>query len=814
MSVSQGVKCDHCGLPVPAGLVEPEAEHQFCCNGCKMVFEAIRGCGLDRYYAIKDDLDDTSVQGRTTGKQYEEFDDGAFADLYVRPAGENLHSIELYLESVHCAACVWLIERLGQVVKGVIQTRLDYGRSLARIVWDPEVVKLSTIARTLDSLGYPCHPYRGVKTRDVRRREDRSHLIRIGIAGACAMNVMVIAFGFYDPNSQDMDPVLWHAFRWASLGLTLLSLLWPGRVFYVGALASWRTRMMHMDVPVALALTLGMVWNALNTVRGVGDVYFESLSAVIFLLLIGRWIQHKQQRAAHDAVELLCSLTPVSARKVDPDTGDVQNVPVEALQSGDRVEVRSGDSIPVDGVVVEGASDLDAGILTGESRPVPIGANDLVHAGTVNLSRRLVVEVHATGEATRIGRLMQLVEQSAKDRPPVVRLADRIAHWFVIAVVFLAALTFGGWVFVSMEEAVDHAVTLLIVTCPCALGLATPLAVIASVGRAAQRGILIKGGSVVEQLARSGLLLLDKTGTLTAGRMELVHWYGDDAAKALLLAAEREVSHPIAAAVVRSLEESHSAPAEAMSVDVSQHLGGGLTGQVAGSPFCIGSPKFVQQQGCAISDEHQRAVEDVLGRALTPVLIARNGAACAVAGFGDPVRDDAPAIIARLQREGWQVRIISGDHPQVVHAVGAQLGLNEIDCMGALAPEDKLHIVQEAVRGAAHPVVMVGDGANDAAALAAADVGVAVHGGAEASLAAADVFFTTEGLDRIEQLIDGSRATMGVIRGNLGVSLGYNLVAGTLAIAGVINPLLAAVLMPISSLTVVTLSYRSRTFGA
>lgn len=805
------VTCDHCGLPVPAGLVDREAEQQFCCNGCRMVFEAISGCGLDQYYAIKAQTDDTAVQGRTTSKRYEEFDDSTFRDLYCRPVSDSRQSIELYLESVHCAACVWLIEKLPHAVEGVVEARLDIRRSLARIVWDPARVTLSQIARALDALGYPSHPFRGVKMRDVRRAEDRAHMIRIGVAAACAMNVMVIAFALYGEAFGDMDPLLRSMFRWASLGITIVALLWPGRVFFVGALASWRTRTMHMDVPVAIALALGTTWNAINTITNTGHVYFESLTAVIVLLLIGRWIQHRQQWAANDAVELLYSLTPATARLVD-DAGVVREVPVEAVQRGQVVEVRAGDSIPVDGAIEDGTSELDLSLLTGESRPVRVTPEDRVHAGSVNLMSRLLVRVEATGEATRIGRLMNMVEQCARDRPPVVRLADRLAHYFVIVVLLLAAATLVLWLFIEPSRAVEHAVTLLIVTCPCALGLATPLAVVAGIGRAAKSGILIKGGEIVEQLAQSGRVFLDKTGTVTRGETALMEWVGDEGAKRLALAVEAQSSHPMARAIVRAFGEQF----ETMDAQVEQAIGAGVVGEVSDQSVMIGSPVFIRSQVGLIAQWVHGAEAALVDRALSPVFVAVDGAVVAVAGFGDPLEDDAIGAVDSLRRLGWDVGMLSGDHPRVVESVSRQLGLDDALCLGGAAPERKLAVVQQAVRdiSSGRPVVMVGDGVNDAAALSAASVGVAVHGGAEASLAAADVFMTRPGLDPVVALMRGSRRTVDVIKRNLAVSLIYNLVSATLAMAGVINPLIAAILMPLSSLSVVTISYRARTFDA
>ncbi|HEB60509.1 MAG TPA: cadmium-translocating P-type ATPase, partial [Phycisphaeraceae bacterium] len=664
-----------------------------------------------------------------------------------------------------------------------------------------------------DSLGYPSHPYRQSQMQEVRKLENRRHLINIGIAGACAGNVMLIAFALYGGRLSGMEEQYRSFFRWVSLGVTLVALIFPGRTFYVGALSSLRTRMMHMDVPVALALTLGTIWGAVNTIRGGGgtqgggEVYFESLTAVIFLLTVGRWLQHKHQLAAHDAIELLYSITSQTARLISED-GSVRSVPVEGIAQGAKIELRAGDSVPADGTIISGTSDLDCSMLTGESRPVPVKEGDRVFAGSVNLSSRLVMQVETTGAQTRVGRLMTLVEQLAERRPHIVRLADRVAHYFVIAVIACAAITAVVWSFLDPSRAMENTIALLIVTCPCALGLATPLAIVAAVGKAAGKGIFIKGGEVIERLSHAGIMYIDKTGTITQGTTALVSFEGDEAIKPLLAAVEKQVSHPIARAVVEAFDFDDS---DLPDAEVSQVLGGGVIAKVNDHELVAGSPAFVQSRGIELPAWAENAVLDAAGKTYSPVIVVLDGEVKAVTGFGDPIQPDARGAISRLRDMGWKVRILSGDHPEVVRVVAGELGIDPQDCEGEATPERKAEVVEAAVsRG--QRVVMIGDGVNDAAALAAATVGVAVRGGAEASLTAADVFLTKEGLTPVVELLEGALRSVGVIKRNLAVSLVYNLVMASLAMTGVINPIIAAIAMPVSSLTVVTLSYRSRTF--
>jgi Cu2+-exporting ATPase len=356
-------------------------------------------------------------------------------------------------------------------------------------------------------------------------------------------------------------------------------------------------------------------------------------------------------------------------------------------------------------------------------------------------------------------------------------------------------------------RALDHAVALLIVTCPCALGLATPLAMSAAIGRAARGGFLVKGGDVLEKLTRPGRMWLDKTGTLTEGRTRLVRWCGDASARRLVAAAEAHSSHALARAF---LEAMGGEPRSSATVEIIETHGGGIEARVGERSLIVGSPAFVESRakdaGLGLATE----VDALIGDGLTPVLVAVDGGVVAAAGFGDPVRGDAGAALARVRGLGWRLGILSGDHARVVAAVGAGLGFEPDMCRGGVSPEGKLDAVAAALTHG--PVVMVGDGINDAAALAAATVGIAVHGGAEAALAAADVFVMRPGVTRIAELLEGSRRTMRVVRRNLVFSLGYNVIGVGLAMSGMLNPLVAAIVMPLSSLTVIISSYRAQTF--
>lgn len=786
--------CAHCGLPVPAGLLRTDRVEQFCCAGCETVWEVLHDAGLDGYYRLGERR---ALPVQSTGRSFEEFDHPAFQALYARPRADGLLEADLYLEGVHCSACVWLVERVPLTIAGVARAELEIGRSLAHLTWDPTQTPLSEIARFLDRLGYRPHPFRGVRADALRRREDRAMLQRIGVAGALAGNVMLLALALYSGLFAGMEPEFERYFRWVSLVLVTPALFWPGRVFFQGAFTALRSRVLHMDLPIAIGLGAGYLRGLWNTITATGPIYFDGVATLIFLLLVGRFLQLRAQRAATDSAELLHSLAPATARVAEGEA--TREVPAEALLPGMEIEVWPGETIAADGTLIEGHAEIDAALLSGESRPVLVAKGGEVWAGTLNLSASIRVRVVEAGESSRLGRILREVESAAARRAPVVAMANRLAGVFVGVVLLLAAVTVAYWWQADPSAAIDHAIALLVVTCPCALALATPLAFSVAIGRAARAGILIKGGDALEFLGRGrGTMFLDKTGTLTAGRTALRSWDGPAEMRALVLALEHDATHPVAGAF-RAAWPGVSVPPAG---EVRHVLGGGVAGLVEGRRVVVGSPAFVAG--------HASGADSMppLSPDLTPVLVAVDGVVVAQAGFGDQVRAEASGVLAALRARGWDLRLLSGDASLVVHRVGDLLGFGPDQVQAAATPEQKLAALEAAPAG----TVMVGDGVNDAAAMARASVGIGVRGGAEACLAVADVFLSRPGLQPLADLMTGAERTLRIVRRNIGFALAYNLVGAGLAMAGLLDPLLAAVLMPLSSLTVVLHSWRSRSF--
>jgi Cu+-exporting ATPase len=552
-----------------------------------------------------------------------------------------------------------------------------------------------------------------------------------------------------------------------------------------------------------------------------GETYYDSAAVIIGLVLLGRWLEARAKGQAAGAVKALLKLRPATARVLRD--GREQDLPVEQVLVGDLVRVRPGDRVPVDGVIVEGASALDESMLTGESVPVERGAGDRVTGATMNASGSFVMRAERVGRDTTLAQIVRLVEQAQGSKAPIQRVADAVTGWFVPAVVAIATLTFAGWMLVGPEPrlpfALSAAIAVLIIACPCAMGLATPTAIMVGTGKGAEAGILVRDGAALESAERIGTVVLDKTGTVTRGAPSLrsVQPAGGLSEAELLsvaAAAERGSEHPLAEAVVRGAEERGLLVGSAQRFEAIP--GGGVRASVDGREVRIGTEPFLAAEGVDVAPlAAVAAAEAAEGR--TPVLVAVEGRPAGVLSLADPVKPESAEAVRRLRAAGVDVWMITGDRAAVAAAIGAEVGIGPDRILAEVRPEAKAARVADLrARGR---VAMVGDGINDAPALAGADLGIAIGTGADVAVQASDVTLVGDDLRAVPAAIRLSRATMRTIRQNLGWAFGYNVLLIPVA-AGLLYPLtgwllspaLAAGAMALSSVSVVTNSLRLRRF--
>ncbi|MCB0336652.1 MAG: heavy metal translocating P-type ATPase, partial [Bdellovibrionales bacterium] len=652
---------------------------------------------------------------------------------------------------------------------------------------------------------------RSAKTLQAVRKRDRTQLlIKLAVAGVVAGNVMMMSVSLYQADFTGIDEEFRKLLYLACFLVSLPAVCFSALPFYKRAFSGLRNKIIHIDLPVSIGIILGFCLSSYNAFKLNQHIYFDSITILIFLLLVGRWLQlftlDWAQSQTPDHVELL----PQYAVKVDQQQRE-ETIFRKRLEVSDRVSVKAGDVFPADGIVISGESEVDNSVMTGEARLLTVRNGDKVFAGSRNSSAPLLVEVTACDEATKLGRLISGLETMGTHEDSTPRLIDQVSHFFVPVVLGLTLTCFLWWLsFSDFEEALVHSFALLIITCPCALGLAIPLSVSLSIARAGRQGLLIKNSDVFEPERKPEKVFFDKTGTLTAGTPQVSVWFAPDCALteaelyALVLALEADVQHPLAVALEDFVKLQAPSVKPLDGVESKAVAGKGVQAEIHGAQMLLGSIPFLVAEGVLLQGDYAERVDKIVSRGETPVGLACGGKLLALFAVRSALLPASRDLVARLLGKGYQVEILSGDLQGVVDAVCKELGL-EGRGTGGCSSEQKAQIVQKAQQDCTS--IMVGDGVNDALALQAADIGIAVSGGAEAALKVADCYCLKNSLNVIDFMFATFSRTKKVIRLNLAVSLAYNVVGATLAFAGLISPLVAAILMPLSSVTVVFIAF-------
>jgi P-type Cu2+ transporter len=789
--------CFHCGLPVGNAAFPvrvDDVERSTCCRGCQAVAQTIIDNGLGAYYRNRTAMAPSAQGAAAVPAELGVYDMPEVQRNFVRDADEHEKEASLLIDGVTCAACVWLIEQRIARLAGVSAVSLNYATRRARVRWDSRVTALSTILGAVAGLGYSAHPYDAGRAEERLRRERGVLLWRLFIAGFSMMQVMMYAVPVYIAEGS-MTPDIEQLMRIASLVLTLPVALWSAIPFYSGAWRDLRRTRVGMDVPVTLGIVIAFSASVYATWTASGTVYFDSVSMFVFLLLGARFLEMEARAKAVRTQERLVRLVPATAERILGD-GSGERIAAAALRPGDLVRVRPGEAIPADGIVVEGSSKSDEALLTGESRPVNKRPGDTLTGGAMNLDGVVTMRVSRIGEDTVLAGIVRLMDRAQTERPRIAQLADHVARWFVAGLLLLTLATFAVWWQIDPQRAMWVAVAMLVVTCPCALSLATPAALTAATGSAYRDGVLVTRGTALETLARATHFVFDKTGTLTSGRMALagVRALGSESSVqclALAAALESWSEHPVGRALVAAANGVHP-----VASGVSVVTGQGIEGSVGGRLLRIGRPEYV----AALHGQSLPSDLECVPDAIAVVALGDEQGWIALFLLDDVVRHDAPALVRELVAGGAQVSLLSGDRRQRVAHTAFELGIT--DYVGGATPADKLAYVEK-LQAQGAVVAMVGDGVNDAPVLARAQVSIAPGSGTELAQVSADIILLSDRLDVLADTVRNARRTLSVIRQNLGWAMAYNGVALPLAMAGMVTPLVAAVGMSASSLLVV-----------
>ncbi|MHB1677651.1 MAG: heavy metal translocating P-type ATPase [Sulfuriferula sp.] len=798
--------CYHCGLPIPDRinyrvLIE-KTDRLMCCRGCQAVAQAIVDNGLVEYYRSRTSL---PVSGQDVLP-----DEIQKLTLYDHPDIQRSFVIEkqahckeavLILEGITCAACVWLNERHLRQVPGVLSVEVNYANHRARVAWDERQIELSKILHEIQLLGYNAHPYSAWQADQLRKTQRKKDLQRIAIAGIAAAQVMMLAVALYAGAWYGMDINMRHLLRWFSLLLTLPVVSFAAWPFYRSAWSGIKSGHLNMDVPVTLALLSAFAGSVWMTVTGGLQVYYDTICMFTLFLLVTRLLESGAREKSIEAAENLLKLQPAMATRIRE--GQQEYIPVLDLLMGDYILAKPGEIIAADALIVNGLSSVDESLLTGESRAVPKQAGDAVIAGSMNLEGPLTLQVTGVGENTVLAGIVRLVDKAQAEKPRIAQLADRVAVWFTLGLLVFALVVGLIWLRVDAARAFEIVLSVLVVTCPCALSLAVPAALAAAGSNLIKRGILVTRGHALETLSQVTHVVFDKTGTLTIGKPRIeaveilagqtVEWCSTVAAS-----LEQASEHPLAHAFIRYGNKERLLP-----VTESRNTPGhGVSGEVAGTVYTLGNRSFANLAADTDEARIQAAYPDA-----TLVWLCDAEQSLAVFVVRDPLRADAKMAMAALQSRGLKVSILSGDSAAAVAFVALQLGVSQYHSQQK--PQDKLAILQT-LQAQGDVVAMVGDGINDAPVLAGAQVSFAMGTGTDVASQSSDIVLLSSKLSDVDIALEAGKSTLQVMRQNLWWAVIYNVIALPFAALGYISPWLAALGMSVSSLIVVLNALRLR----
>ena len=798
--------CFHCGLPVPAGsawsVVIEDVAQPMCCPGCEAVAQAIVDNDLTDYYRTRQSLPEGAAE--IVPDALGLYDAPELASQFQ---GENGKAeATLSIEGIRCAACVWLIEKRLSQVPGLQFAHLNVATEKLQVSWDAAQCKPSDILEAVREVGYVAHPFDPIQHGEMLRKNARQMFKRLFVAGLSMMQVMMYAVPVYFAEAGSIETDMVQLMRWASLVLTLPAVFYSAQPFFQGAWADLRRKVAGMDVPVALGIAAAFAGSVWSTVAGEGEVYFDSVTMFIFLLLASRYLELVARRRAAASLETMQHALPDAAwlLKDYPNSREASQVPAAQLRAGDVILAKPGDPIAADSVIIEGDTALDMSLLTGESQPQARRIGEQVVGGAVNMLQPVILRVERVAKESTLAALIRMIERAGQGKPAIAHWADKVAAWFVAALLVLAVAVLSFWLWHDPVRAWPIAIAVLVVSCPCALSLATPSALAAATDRLLRQGVLIMQPHVLETLHRATHVVFDKTGTLTEGRpqlqaLDLLGSLPRDAVLGMAAAMEAGSAHPLAQAMI---SVAHTESVSAIEIDrVTHHAGQGLEVRIDDQPYRLGTAAFVAEISGSVND--QMLADDMSG--VSYVYLGSSSGWLARCAFVDTLKPRALQVVTHFRSQGRRVVLLSGDSPAIVQQVAASLQMDEAH--GSMLPDQKLAYVQRLQQQGA-VVVMVGDGMNDAAVLRGADVSFAMGSGAALAQSHADAVLIHAQLSLLLDAADAAAACMRVIRQNLAWATLYNLLAIPAAAFGLLTPWMAGLGMSLSSAFVVANALR------
>ena len=795
-------RCDHCHLEYDASVLLQdtsfETPHFFCCKGCQGVFHLLKDEGLDTFYKRMGD-DTTLEPPKVALDDVHRFDLDGFIAKYVKTNKEGFNEIALIIEGIHCSACVWLNEKVLSKEAGIVEVSINYTNNKAKIVWDGAIVKLSHIIETIRSIGYNAYPYdpkSGEERATVQRRDYYSKLL-VGIFAT--MNVMWIAIAQYAGYFTGMESNIKSILNFAEFILATPTLFYTGSVYFKGAYYGIKHRYVTMDFLVATGATLTYLFSLYAMFSRSAEVYFDSVTMIITFVFAGKYLEVLTKKKAVDTLDAFGSAMPTEVTLIKGDEKILSSV--DSVEIGEIIEVRPGDKVAIDGLITEGEGSFDLSRLNGESIPILVQKGDKLLSGSICLDSVIRYQATNTFSSSMLSKLVTLLEDAMNKKPKIEKLANQISGYFSRTILLLAFSTLLFWYYHSgsFETGLIVAISVIVIACPCALSLATPVATLVGLGLSAKRGILFKEAGFLESMAKCDTLVVDKTGTITKGKPEVVEKeylqnFDISLLNALVLSSNHPISQGIASFLKHSGELLHVKHLEQIKTVEAK----GVKAVFEGHQLLGGNAKMMQEEGIAL------CVSQTLDT-LSHYFFAIDGELVAIFGLRDSLKEGAYESIKALKKLGLQVVMLSGDHLSVTQMIAKEAGIEVYQA--ALLPHEKASYI-EGLRQKGHKVVMAGDGINDTLALSQSEIAISMGSGADVAVDVSDVVLTNDSMQSLYEAFMISRKSLRVVKENLLFSLLYNVITIPLAMSGHIIPLFAALSMSLSSLVVVGNSMR------
>ena len=785
------VKCTHCHLEFDESVMIKEKENpelNFCCNGCQGVYHLLKDDGLDNFY---DKVGNNTLEPpKALGEDSSNFDMESFKQRYIKTTPDGFSRVDLIIEGIHCAACIWLNEKVLDSTDGILEASINFTNNKAKIVWDEDTIKLSQIIDKIRSIGYNAYPYNRSENEKQATQNKKDYFLRMSIAIFASMNIMMIDVAKYTGFFTGMEQETLQMIHMAEFIFSTPVLFYSGWIFFKGAYYGLKNRVINMDFLVSAGATLTYIYSLYVLFGGAGHSYFDSVAMIITFVLVGKYLEVLGKKGAVDTMDKIKSQIPLEATIIEDDGKKV--VPLDQIQVGDIIEVKNGEKASVDGVVISGESLFDESSISGESIPVHKRVGDKIYSGTINTDSVIRYEALKDYANSTLNHIVELLEDSLNSKPKIEDTTNELSKYFSITILTLALASFFGWYFYNsdFENSLIIAISVIVIACPCALALATPIASLIGVSWLAREGILFKEAKFIETFASCDTIVLDKTGTITTGKLKIIEDSLDNLSNDelnLLYSLVDSSIHPVSLAIKSSLEDRYEQLTNLELENIEQIPSRGIKANYKGKDLFGGR---VDSDTIYTTTIYQFQIDNKI---------------IATIKLEDTIRDDAKETIEYIKSIGVEPIICSGDNKHTVAKIASQVGIEKFKY--EMTPIAKANFINE-LKKDGKTVVMAGDGINDSLALSRADISIAMGNGADIAIAVSDIVILNDNLNGIKKSFFISKRTFKFIKQNLLISLVYNMITIPIAIAGYVIPLVAALSMSLSSLLVVGNSIR------